>query len=119
MSQLPKTSEDQQISQHPQKCGYFVPSKIATPNKLAPYSKSKKSVSLNNSPMHKEEKQPSLASPTIYQTSFFISPSLRIIDSRYQTLLLFFFFLYLLTIKSNHPLISIFTFTRFTFDALF
>ena len=69
MSQLAETSKDQQISQHPQKCGYFVPSKLATSNKLAPYSKLKKSVSPNNSPMHKEEKQPSLASPTVYQIS--------------------------------------------------
>ena len=64
MSQLAKTSKDQQISQHPQKYGYFVPSKLVTSNRLAPYSRPKKSVSPNNSPMHKEEKQLSLASPT-------------------------------------------------------
>ena len=38
-SQLAKTSKDQQISQHPQMCEYFVPSKLATSNKLVPYSK--------------------------------------------------------------------------------
>ena len=31
-SQLAKISKDQQISQHPQKCGYFVLSKLATSN---------------------------------------------------------------------------------------
>ena len=63
-SQLAKTSKNQQIFQHPQKCGYYVPSKSTTSNRLAPYSRPKNSVTPENSPMQKEEKQPSLASPT-------------------------------------------------------
>ena len=69
MSQLAKTSKNQQISQNPQTCVYFVPSKLATSNKLEPYSRPKKSVTPNNSPMQKEEKQLSLASPSAIQTS--------------------------------------------------
>ena len=63
-SQLANTSKNQQISQHPQNCGYYVPSKSTTSNRLAPYSRPKNSVTPENSPMQKEEKQPSLASPT-------------------------------------------------------
>ena len=66
-SQLAKTSKDQQISQYLQMCGYFVPSKLTTSNKLA-CSKHWKSVSPNNSSMQKEEKQLSSASPTESQT---------------------------------------------------
>ena len=62
-SQLAKTSKNQQISQHPQKCGYYIPSKSTKSNRLAPYSRPKNSVTPENSPMQKEEKQPSLACP--------------------------------------------------------
>ena len=68
MSQLTKISKDQQISQHPQMCVYFVTSKLATSSKLVPYSKQWKSIPSNDSSMQKKEKQLYLASPTEFQT---------------------------------------------------
>ena len=47
----------------------YVPSKSTTSNKLSPYSRPKNRVTPKNPPMQKEEKQPSLASPTANQTS--------------------------------------------------